>query len=138
MKTKFKFLIFLSILSLLFVLGDIKIYAQDLPNTNLNYFQKGQAVKDVQIALKKIGYNIVADGIYGPATRASILNFQQKYSNLANDGIYGPNTRAVMIIALKDGDNASTNNPVPKATSTKIQTRGLIFDIGNHQIKLDF
>lgn len=45
---------------------------------------------DVQ---RKLG--ITADGVYGPATRASVLTFQ-KANNLVADGIVGPKTLAML------------------------------------------
>ncbi len=140
MKTKFKFLILLFALFLVFSLGNTKIHAQNLPNTSLSYLQRGQSVKEVQIVLNKLGYNLVTDGIYGKATRSAVLSFQKKHSSLANDGIYGPNTRAIMLKVLSDKDN--TKDPVPKPSNTNLPNRSLKYleknqDVKNVQIALN-
>ena len=127
MKTKFKLLIFLLTLSLVFGLVNTITYAQDVPNTNLKYLQKGQAVKELQSALNTLGYNLVIDGSYGPGTRAAILDFQRKYPTLANDGSYGPKTRAVMIEALNG--SPIKNEPV-KGNPVKGKIAYLTFDDG--------
>lgn len=110
MNAKFKLLMFLLTLSLVFVLVNTTTHAQDIPNANIKYLQKGQAVKELQIALNTLGYNLIIDGSYGPLTRASILNFQRKYPTLVNDGIYGPKTRSVLLEALKGG--SIKDNPI--------------------------
>jgi hypothetical protein len=53
----------------------------------------GTEVKCLQAIL-----NILSDGIFGPITKASVINFQ-KFNNLVPDGIVGPITRKV----IKDG-----------------------------------
>lgn len=50
----------------------------------------GATTADVQSRL-----GITADGVYGPATRASVLAFQ-KANNLVADGIVGPKTLAML------------------------------------------
>lgn len=59
----------------------------------------GDAVKRVQRALRRTpDLAIVVDGIFGPATRAAVVGFQQG-AGLTPDGIVGPLTWA----ALPDG-----------------------------------
>lgn len=116
MKTKIKLLLILLTFSLIFVNITSLSYAAELPNVSLKYMQRGQAVKDLQLALNKVGYKLVTDGIYGTATKSAVLNFQKKYPNLSNDGIYGPKTKAVLERALKGEkpakDNANSNNKI--------------------------
>lgn len=121
MKTKTKFFIFLLAFFLVFITAKTEAFAQDLPNTTLVYMQKGEAVKQVQIALNKLGYNVSTDASYGPNTRNAVLNFQKKYSSLVNDGSYGPKTRAVMEKALKGiGDIEDTRGSVGNTGNTSI------------------
>lgn len=127
MKIKIKLLLFLLAFSLIFININSVSYAAGLPNTTLKYMQRGQAVKDVQIALNKVGYKLVTDGIYGPATKSAVLNFQRKYPNLVKDGIYGPKTKVVLEKALK-GEKPSSNPST--TTNTKVKIAYLTFDDG--------
>jgi peptidoglycan hydrolase-like protein with peptidoglycan-binding domain len=60
----------------------------------------GDAVKRLQRALRRTpNLSIVVDGVFGPATHAAVLEFQQGNPPLVVDGIVGPHTWA----ALPDG-----------------------------------
>jgi len=48
-------------------------------------------VKRVQELLNKHGYKLAVDGIYGPKTRAAVIDFQKK-NGLDADGLVGPIT----------------------------------------------
>lgn len=52
---------------------------------------KGQAVKDLQANLAKLGYVITVDGDFGAGTNAVVKKFQGQ-NNLTQDGIVGDNT----------------------------------------------
>lgn len=53
---------------------------------------QGRTVRDAQILLREQGkYDGPIDGIYGPQTRAAVVEFQQA-NNLLVDGIIGPQT----------------------------------------------
>jgi peptidoglycan hydrolase-like protein with peptidoglycan-binding domain len=54
---------------------------------------KGDDVKAWQEVLRSSGYNIDADGVFGPATDAATMDWQQK-RGLTPDGDVGPATRA--------------------------------------------
>lgn len=128
MKSKFKTIASLVSFILIFLTVASPAYAQELPNTTLKYMQKGAGVKQVQIALNKLGYKLSTDGIYGPKTRSAVLNFQNKYPTLVNDGIYGPKTRTLMIKALKNSPNSPLTKPDNQKPSGKIAY--LTFDDG--------
>lgn len=51
----------------------------------------GNHVKTAQILLREHGYNIDADGYYGPKTESAVKSFQRKYG-LKVDGCIGPDT----------------------------------------------
>jgi chitosanase len=58
-------------------------------------FMSGEDVKDVQEALKREGFTVAADGIFGPKTERAVKRFQDS-RNLKVDGIVGPSTRAAL------------------------------------------
>ncbi|MGJ3250601.1 MAG: peptidoglycan-binding domain-containing protein [Elainellaceae cyanobacterium] len=51
----------------------------------------GAAVTELQRLLNAKGINIAVDGIFGNATRAAVVQFQQR-NGLVADGIVGPQT----------------------------------------------
>lgn len=76
--------------------GDFAI--NGFPKMNLNVhivgygkYEKGNSVKVAQLLLKEHGYNIYADGYYGPKTQSAIKSFKKKYG-LKVDGYVGPDT----------------------------------------------
>lgn len=56
---------------------------------------KGTEVKKLQQALKDLGYDVSADGTYGPITVAAVIAFQ-KLNGLDDDGIAGAKTQTVL------------------------------------------
>lgn len=55
----------------------------------------GTAVKRLQRALRRTpNLSIVVDGVFGPATHAAVIDFQQGNPPLVVDGIVGPHTWA--------------------------------------------
>ena len=57
---------------------------------------EGPEVYAIQHLLRSHGYNLTADGKYGPQTRTEVRNFQIA-EGLGADGIVGPNTWAALI-----------------------------------------
>jgi peptidoglycan hydrolase-like protein with peptidoglycan-binding domain len=51
----------------------------------------GAAVSELQQLLNAKGINITVDGVFGNATRAAVVQFQQQ-SGIATDGVVGPQT----------------------------------------------
>lgn len=60
----------------------------------------GDEVKTLQLNLKKLGYTIGTDGIFGNETLRNVIAFQ-KANGLAPDGIVGSNTQTVIADLLK-------------------------------------
>lgn len=74
-------------LTILLVIGlSISTYA-----ISLEVDDRGETVKEVQSLLKKVGYDIITDGIYGYRTKEVVKDFQAN-NNLNVDGVVGDNT----------------------------------------------
>ncbi|MGO1469608.1 MAG: polysaccharide deacetylase family protein [Tissierella sp.] len=141
MKNKFKWSLFLLSFFLIFTVLSSTTHAQELPNTTLLYLQRGQAVREVQSALNKLGYNLATDGSYGPSTRGAVLDFQKKYSSLRNDGSYGPNTRSFLVKVLNnDDDNNSGDNDykLPNTTLLYLQRGQAVKEVQGALNKLGY
>lgn len=63
------------------------------PTVNIKNGSKGEGASWVQSMLRKIGFQIEVDGIFGTNSVNALKNFQ-KYWSLDSDGICGTNTRA--------------------------------------------
>jgi len=63
---------------------------------------KGIEVKNLQQALKDLGYAIIVDGGFGNETEKVVMQFQRDH-NLAVDGVAGSNTMAVINDLQDDG-----------------------------------
>jgi murein L,D-transpeptidase YcbB/YkuD len=67
-----------------------------LPEGILDRTDKGERVKQLQIALTAAGFSTKGtDGIFGNNTENALKNFQKKYA-LPADGIYGPKTKLAL------------------------------------------
>lgn len=70
---------------------------------------KGTEVKKLQQALKDLGYNVSADGTYGPITVAAVTAFQ-KLNGLDDDGIAGAKTQTVLYSGNAKRYDSSSNS----------------------------
>lgn len=71
------------------------------PNGVLKFGMKGEAVKQLQVALTKAGFNCgTPDGDFGGKTLDALKRFQSVYCNPA-DGVYGPATKQKLDEILK-------------------------------------
>ncbi len=88
---------------------------------NLSYGSRGEDVRALQEQLRAAGYNIAADGIFGPATQNAVRAYQQA-NGLQVDGIVGNQTRS----ALSGGSAAQTayTPAAAPAPSTNIYSGG--------------
>ena len=62
----------------------------------------GDTVRHLQTMLNYLGATqapLVVDGIFGPKTRARVVQFQQQ-AKLSPDGIVGPNTGKALVSAV--------------------------------------
>ncbi|UWG97951.1 peptidoglycan-binding protein [Dehalobacter sp. DCM] len=62
---------------------------------------RGPEVATIQSALRELGYGpSLADGVFGPETRAAVISFQKDYG-LKQDGVAGPQTFTVLDQVLR-------------------------------------
>lgn len=79
---------------------------------NLSYGSSGADVRALQEQLRAAGYNIAADGIFGPATQSAVRAYQQA-NGLQVDGIVGNQTRSAL----------SGSSVAPASSGTGITTQ---------------
>ncbi|MBQ4111067.1 MAG: peptidoglycan-binding protein [Clostridia bacterium] len=70
---------------------------------------RGENVKDLQIKLNQLGYDIDADGIFGSATRSAVRKFQRA-NGLTVDGIVGSETMNAINNALTTNTTSNTSS----------------------------
>ncbi|MFJ8958288.1 peptidoglycan-binding protein [Lentzea sp. NPDC102401] len=73
---------------------------------NVKEGQNGATVLTAQHLLRHRGYNISADGDFGPATEAAVKQFQTA-NGLSSDGQIGPNTWPKLIVSVQQGNNSN-------------------------------
>ena len=88
----------------------------------------GEDVKTVQYLVTAQGHPTGVDGIFGPATKASVEAFQSS-RGLGVDGIVGPQTWPQLIIQVQQGSNGKAVS----AVQSQIYSRG----DGANQITVD-
>ncbi|MDA5556311.1 N-acetylmuramidase domain-containing protein [Shimia sp. MMG029] len=55
----------------------------------------GEAVRELQLLLRRAGHGVLIDGDFGPATKRAVMNFQRD-NGLGVDGVVGPATWAAL------------------------------------------
>jgi len=74
-----------------------------LPTSTVKLGDHGNPVKELQRALKSLGFTVgTIDGVFGPSTQQALIAFQTAHQ-LSPDGVLGPATRAALLNALRPG-----------------------------------
>lgn len=95
--------------------------AKTMAHPVLRKGDKGQAVKELQEALKRLGHDPgPIDGIFGPKTEAAVQSFQQA-AKITVDGIVGPQTWAALEAALRASEGAKPASASKPAASSQPQ-----------------
>ncbi|MFN3614995.1 MAG: N-acetylmuramidase domain-containing protein [Rubrimonas sp.] len=80
---------------------------------------RGDAVVELQLALSRLGFAAVPDGVFGPATRSAVRAFQSE-DGLVRDGVVGPRTWARLDARL----DARKAPAVPRDAAASMPGRG--------------
>lgn len=74
-----------------------------LPAATLKLGDHGGAVKELQRALRSLGYTVgTLDGVFGASTQSALIAFQTAH-RLTPDGVLGSATHAALLNALRPG-----------------------------------
>ncbi|MFD9700252.1 peptidoglycan-binding protein [Lentzea sp. NPDC059081] len=95
-----------ALLSLFVLIGLVSPAQAALPSwPNVKEGATGDTVRSAQHLLRHRGYDISADGEFGPATEAAVKQFQSA-NGLSSDGQIGQNTWPKLIVSVKQGNNS--------------------------------
>ena len=78
----------------------VRVSAQEVEERMLllrTPFMQGEDVKTLQQALKDAGIKVDVDGVFGPGTQKAVIQYQKK-KKMKADGIVGPATRASLCL----------------------------------------
>lgn len=79
------------------------VQALQIPETgSLAEGDSGQRVRRLQRALAELGFDVTADGEFGPGTTTAVQAFQEN-AGLEADGVVGPETARAINAALVEG-----------------------------------
>ncbi len=98
----------------------------------------GDAVKELQQYLSRLGYTVGADGIFGSTTEAMVKRFQAA-NGIGADGVVGPKTWAALTSGNANG-NTSTN-PGTSTSKPQIQrgsTGDAVKELQQHLSRLGY
>jgi hypothetical protein len=74
-----------------------------LPTATVKLGDHGNAVKELQRALRTLGHTVgTIDGVFGASTQSAMMAFQIAH-HLTPDGVLGPATRSALLNALRPG-----------------------------------
>jgi peptidoglycan hydrolase-like protein with peptidoglycan-binding domain len=74
-----------------------------LPAATVKLGDHGNAVKELQRALRSLGFTVgTIDDVFGASTERALIAFQTAH-HLSPDGVLGPATRAAVLNALRPG-----------------------------------
>ncbi len=99
----------------------VQIKATAVPQADWPTYETGDTGSEVfaiQYLLKARGYNLNADGTFGPITQSRVEDFQTD-KNLSEDGIVGPETWEALIIQVNQGDTGPEVSAVQKLLKDK-------------------
>lgn len=82
--------------------------------TLIKFGHANKHVKELQENLQKLGYDLEADGKYGPVTKKAVLDLQTTWGYDA-DAIVGPGTQHCIEKRLAEGWNRKSPDAADKA-----------------------
>ena len=81
----------------------------DFPGTSIREGERSENVRQIQTCLNRVnGAGLNADGVFGPLTRAAVVNYQRA-NGLNPDGIVGPITWAHLRNRCANASDATTS-----------------------------
>lgn len=83
----------------------------------------GTPVRTLQYLLRARGHNIMVDGIFGPATDATVRTCQTN-RGLSVDGVVGPRTWSALVVTVRQGSSGDAVRGVQE----ELQVRNLSGD----------
>jgi len=102
----------------------LQLTATQTTRTDLRRGSSGQAVTELQVALRTLGYyTAAADGNFGALTEQAVRKFQAS-AGATQDGVVGPRTWEKLDAALAGANSTTTTAPSTPATARPTLKQG--------------
>ncbi|MGE9899036.1 C40 family peptidase [Mitsuokella multacida] len=90
---------------------------------------QGSDVAEIQGQLANLGYDVTADGAYGPATVEAVKSFQMT-QGIHADGLVGPSTYAALLGKSMPAVSSTTNSIARRVVSDSMNYLGVPYVFG--------
>ena len=90
---------------------------------------QGSDVAEIQGQLANLGYDVTADGAYGPATVEAVKSFQMT-QGINADGLVGPSTYAALLGKSMPAVSSTTNSIARRVVSDSMNYLGVLYVFG--------
>ena len=90
---------------------------------------QGSDVAEIQGQLANLGYDVTADGAYGPATVEAVKSFQMT-QGINADGLVGPSTYAALLGKSMPAVSSTTNSIARRVVSDSMNYLGVPYVFG--------
>lgn len=94
---------------------------------------KGESVEKMQLRLKKAGYSLKVDGVFGPNTEKTLRKFQRN-EKIEVDGLYGPQTQKTLDEVL-DRKVEASSKPAEQPKPPKSEDEVNVAETGFKDVK---
>lgn len=96
----------------------------EIPDESLQKKDSGEEVKQLQLALNEIGYELNPTGEYDETTTWAITDFQLQHDNILVSGIYDEETKQLLEELIKNNDIIKAGDGLPQKAEPAFTNSG--------------